>query len=462
MRRKLALALAAAMTVGAITGCSGGGSTGKSAVGGGETTAAAEGAEEGAAEGSEAAAADPANYEVTEPITITWWHALEEQYTDTVEQIVNDFNNSQDLITVQAEYVGSYSDVNEALVAAHAAGSGLPAITVANTPYVAEYGAGGLTEDLTPYIEATGYDVEDFGDGMIAASQYEGKQVSLPFLISTQIMFYNKDMADEMGITMPTTWEEMDTFMQEGTVKAADGSTETYATIIPGWDQWYFETFYLNQGVKIINDDQVTTDLDSETAVAIAAKMKEWCDNGYTYWTGTADDASSNMRNNFISGKALSVIHTTSLYDTYVDQCDFEVGMAWLPGAETKNQEIGGCVLLIPAKNDQATKNAAWQFMQYLCSKDVNMTWAEGTGYMPTRKSVLETEEGQAFLEKKPAFQAVFANLDLINPRMQHAAWNQLTTIWKNSMAELIIEGGDVQEAMDQMAMEINDVLGDI
>ena len=408
MRRKLALALAAAMTVGAITGCSGGGSTGKSAVGGGETTAAAEGAEEGAAEGSEAAAADPANYEVTEPITITWWHALEEQYTDTVEQIVNDFNNSQDLITVQAEYVGSYSDVNEALVAAHAAGSGLPAITVANTPYVAEYGAGGLTEDLTPYIEATGYDVEDFGDGMIAASQYEGKQVSLPFLISTQIMFYNKDMADEMGITMPTTWEEMDTFMQEGTVKAADGSTETYATIIPGWDQWYFETFYLNQGVKIINDDQVTTDLDSETAVAIAAKMKEWCDNGYTYWTGTADDASSNMRNNFISGKALSVIHTTSLYDTYVDQCDFEVGMAWLPGAETKNQEIGGCVLLIPAKNDQATKNAAWQFMQYLCSKDVNMTWAEGTGYMPTRKSVLETEEGQAFLEKKPAFQAIF------------------------------------------------------
>lgn len=462
MRRKLALALAAAMTVGAITGCSGGGSTGKSAVGGGETTAAAEGAEEGAAEGSEAAAADPANYEVTEPITITWWHALEEQYTDTVEQIVNDFNNSQDLITVQAEYVGSYSDVNEALVAAHAAGSGLPAITVANTPYVAEYGAGGLTEDLTPYIEATGYDVEDFGDGMIAASQYEGKQVSLPFLISTQIMFYNKDMADEMGVTMPTTWEEMDTFMQEGTVKAADGSTETYATIIPGWDQWYFETFYLNQGVKIINDDQVTTDLNSDTAVAIAAKMKEWCDNGYTYWTGTADDASSNMRNNFISGKALSVIHTTSLYDTYVDQCDFEVGMAWLPGAETKNQEIGGCVLLIPAKNDQATKNAAWQFMQYLCSKDVNMTWAEGTGYMPTRKSVLETEEGQAFLEKKPAFQAIFDNLDLINPRIQHAAWNQLTTIWKNSMAELIIEGGDVQEAMDQMAMEINDVLGDI
>ncbi len=454
MRKKAALVLAAAMVVGMTAGCSGGGSTGKAAVNNADT----------AAENAGGAADTPAeevSYEVTEPITITWWHALEEQYSDTVTEIVNDFNSSQDLITVEAEYVGSYSDVNEALVAAHAAGNGLPAITVANTPYVAEYGAGGLTEDLTPYIEASGYDIEDFGDGMVAAAQYDGKQVSLPFLISTQILFYNKDMVDAEGITLPSTWDEMDAFMEAATVKAADGSTERYATIIPGWDQWYFETFYLNQGVNIINEDQVTTDLDGETAVAIAGKLKEWCDNGYTYWTGTADDASSNMRSNFISGKALSVVHTTSLYNTYVDQCDFEIGMAWLPGGETKNQEIGGCVLLIPSKNDQATKNAAWQFMQYLCSKDVNMKWAEGTGYMPTRKSVLETEEGQAFLEQKPAFQAIFDNLDLINPRIQHSAWSQLSNIWKNAMAEMILEDGDVQESMEQMGLEINDILSD-
>ncbi len=89
------------------------------------------------------------------------------------------------------------------------------------------------------------------------------------------------------------------------------------------------------------------------------------------------------------------------------------------------------------------------------------MTWAEGTGYMPTRKSVLETEEGKAFLEKKPAFQAIFDNLDLINPRIQHKGWSQLATIWKNIMAEVMMEGGDVQAGMEQMADEINDVLAD-
>lgn len=454
MKKKLALALAAVMAVSTVTGCSGGGSTGKA--GGNAGTEATEAAAEATTE-----AVDPSKYEVTEPITIKWWHALEDQYSETVNKVVTDFNNSQELITVEAEYIGSYSKLNEALVAAHAAGTDLPAITVANTPYVAEYGAGGLTEDLTPYIAASEYDITDFGDGMVKAASYNGKQVSLPFLISTQIVYYNKDMADELGLEIPEKWEDMDAFLEKATQKAADGTTSVYGTVMPGWDQWYFETFYLNQGVKIINDDQLTTDLGGEKAVEIASKIQEWCNNGYTYWTGTADDASSIMRQTFVDKKAFSVVHTSSLYNNYVNQCDFEIGMSWLPGGDTKNQEIGGCVLLIPSKNDQATKNAAWQFLQYLCSKEVNMTWAEGTGYMPTRKSVLETEEGTAFLEKKPAFKAIFDNLDLINPRIQHKGWSQLATIWKNYMAEVMMEGGEVAPAMEQMADEINDVLAD-
>ena len=463
MKRMLAVALTAAMGCGMLAGCSGGGSTGGAAVQSAQAEAQTAGgaAEGGAAEsGAEAAAADPASFEVTEPITIQWWHALEDQYSETVQEVVDDFNNSQDLITVEPVYVGSYAEVNEALVAAHAAGTGLPALTVANTPYVAEYGAGGLTEDLTPYIEATGFEIDDFGKGLVDASSYDGKQVALPFLISTQVMYYNQDMADELGITIPENFADMDAFLEQASVIGADGTTERYGTVVPGWDQWYFETFYLNNGVKIVNDDQVRTDLGSEAAVSLVNKFKEWCDKGWIYWAN-GTDASSIMRQNFIDGKAFSVIHTSSLYNTYVDLCDFEVGMSWLPGGDTKNQEIGGCVLLIPAKNDQATKNAAWQFLSYLCSKDVNMKWATETGYIPTRNSVLETEEGQQFLAEKPAFQCIFDNLDLIQPRIQHSGWNQLATIWMNYMAEMMIEDVDIPEMIEMMVEEIDEVLAD-
>lgn len=459
MRKRIALIAAVSAAAVVLSAC-GGGSTGGGSTGKTEETKAASSENTETKAQETQSKLDPEKYAVKEPITIQWWHAFEEQYTPIVEQIVSDFNSSQDLITVEPTYVGSYGELNEAVVAANAAGSGLPAITIANTPYTAEYSKNGLTEDLTPYIEADGWDIDDFGDGLIKASSYEGKQTTLPFLISTQVMFYNKDMAKEKGVTIPEKWSDMESFLTAASELNADGTTGVYGTVIPGWDQWYFETFYLNNGVKIINDDQKSTDLNGDAAKAITQNIRDWSKKGYLY-LAVGEDGSSQMRQNFIDKKAFSVLHTSSLYDTYVEKCDFEVGMAWFPGGDTKYSEIGGNVLLIPSKNDQATKNAAWQFMKYLESKEVNMLWASKSGYMPTRKSVQETEEGVKFLEQKPEFKVIFDNLDLINPRIQHAGWNQLATIWKNYLAEIVIEDVDMDQKLDNMAQEIDEVLED-
>lgn len=446
MKRFLSIFLTAVMIL-SLCACSG-------STGGGNNNSTPAPADPGSTAAPEAPAAG--TYDVTEPITITWWHALEDQYTDAVNEIVDNFNKSQNLITVEAKYMGAYKDINEALVAAHAAGAGLPALAVANTDYVAQYGAGGVYEDLGPYIQATGYDVDDFSKGLILSSQYDGKQVAMPFLHSTQVIYYNKTMADANNIKVPEKIEDFQAFLEAG-AKACGG----YGTMIPGWDQWYFETLYLNEGVDIITPDN-TCDLNSEAALKVTNQLKSWYDAGLIAWP-FGPDASAGMRQNFYDGKTFSVMHTSSLYNNYVDKCDFEVGMAWYPAGSTgdKYSEVGGCVLGIPAKNDQQTKNAAWVFLQYLVGKDVNMKWATITGYMPTRNSVLTTQEGVDFLKEKPAFQCVFDNLDLINPRIQNAKWSELATTWKNTMDTIMNQKGDVAGNSADMVKEIDEILAD-
>lgn len=405
---------------------------------------------------TEAAPKDPSFYEVKEPIEIVWWHALETQYDELVAQIVNDFNASQDKITVKAEYQGSYTEIHEKLALANKDGTGLPALTVANTPYVADYGAAGLCEDLTPYIAATGFDIDDFGAGLIEASSYEGKNIALPFLISTQVVYYNKTMADALGITIPAKVEDWDAVMAEFASKKSD----MYFTEIPGWDHWYFETLYRNSGLSMISEDGLTTDLNNDVSLAMTQKIQNWCNQGWAKWCYGAD-ASANMRQDFQDQKTFSVMHTSSLYNTYVQRCtDFEVGMAWYPSVDGKaDSEIGGCVLLIPQKNTQEVKNAAWVFLQYLCSKDINMTWATETGYMPTRNSVLKTEEGTAFLAEKPAFQCIFDNLDLIKPRIQNPNYSALTKTWKEKMDQIMGANADAKTMLDEGAVVINEML---
>ena len=445
-RRSFLMASGTFAAATALTACSGGGSTGKA--GANASSAAAPASSE---------AVDPSKYEVTEPITITWWHALESQYDELVADVVKKFNATQKLITVEAQYIGSYKDINEALVAAHAAGTGLPAVAVANTDYVASYGDSGLYENLDPYIAGTDYDVDDFSAGLLLSSQYKGKQVALPFLHSTQVIYYNKTMADANGWKIPEKIEDFTPFLAE--VHSKKG---IYGTVVPGWDQWYFETLYLNEGVQIITGDN-DCDLNGDAALGVTKMIKGWCVAGDAYFA-SGTDASATMRQNFYDQKTFSVMHTSSLYNNYVSKCpDFEVGMAWYPAATTgdKNSEVGGCVLGIPSKNDQATKNAAWQFLQFLCGKEVNMEWAEGTGYLPTRNSVLDTEEGKKFLEKKPAFQCIFDNLNLINPRIQNAAWSELATTWKNYMEIMLNQGGDITSGSNDMVTEINEILED-
>jgi ABC-type sugar transport system, periplasmic component len=402
---------------------------------------------------------DPSKYAVTSPITIEWWHALESQYQPTLDKVIKDFETKNPNIKVKAVYQGSYTDLNEKLVAAQAAGTTLPALAIANTPYVAQYGEAGLCEVLDPYIKATGFDIKDFGAGLVTASSYDGKQVALPFQISTQIMYYNKDMADAEGIKIPEKWSDMDEFMTKA-AKLNNGKTDRYATIIPAWDQWYYEPFFLNNGVNIVNKDKKSTDLNSDKALEIAGAIKKWSLDGKAYFAN-GKDASANMRQSFLDGKTFSVIHTTSLYDMYVKNAKFKVGMAWLPKGNTSYSEIGGNVLLIPAKNTQEVKNAAWVFLSYLTSKDVNMVWATDTGYMPTRNSVTKTDAAKDFLKAKPAFQVVFDHLNDIQPRIQHPAYSKLATVWMESFAKSVNEKQDLKALMDNAKKQIDEALSD-
>jgi len=403
-------------------------------------------------------------YDVTEPITIEWWHAHESQFDEQIAYMVDKFNAENGMgITVVPKYMGAYAEIDTAFRAADAAGA-VPALVCCNTSYPASYGAAGLCEVLDPYIDAFDYDVEDFGEGLLASTSYDDEQIALPYLISTQCMYYNKTAAEAEGIEMPKTFDEMEAFLEKATIFNEDGTTARYGTVFGGWDYWYHEMLFKNNGVQIVTEDG-ETDVNSEKSVEINTKIKEWIDKGYAYYA-IGSGASSNMRDLFIAGGAFSVFHTSSLYTTYVNRVNaledesarFEVGMAWLPGGEdgeSFKSEVGGAAIFIPAKATQAQKNAAWQFMMFMASPEINLYWSDNTGYLPTRGSVVDLPEYQEYLAKKPAMDPIIKMASWINPRNQNPAYNNCGNLWREALGEIYNNGAPIQETLDQLAVEI-------
>ena len=59
---------------------------------------------------STASALAATEYDVTEPITIKWWHAHESAFDGDLAWMVDKFNNENGMgITVEPIYIGSYT-----------------------------------------------------------------------------------------------------------------------------------------------------------------------------------------------------------------------------------------------------------------------------------------------------------------------------------------------------------------
>ena len=63
--------------------------------------------------------------------------------------------------------------------------------------------------------------------------------------------------------------------------------------------------------------------------------------------------------------------------------------------------EVGGVTLIIPAAASERQKQAAWQFMMFMSSPEMNLYWADKTGYLPVRMSVIGTPEYEEYLQRK-------------------------------------------------------------
>lgn len=407
--------------------------------------------------------ADTSKYEVVEPVTIEFWHAVEEQYRPVLEQLVDDFEKTNPNITVNCLYQGSYRDINEKFLAANTAGGEeMPSLCVINGPAMTAYAQNGIMEPLDDYISATQFPIDEFAKGMVEAYQRDGEQFGLPFLNSAYVWFYNKTLTDAEGIEMPKKWEDVDAFMQKAakTTLGADGVPERYAAAFGAWDAFYFESLLWGNGCTLIKEDN-TTGINDEKAVEMCEQFQKWCDANLAKWC-YGKGASSDMRQAFMDGKILAVMHTSSIYKTYQSGCDFEVGVMFPPVGESgPYSEIGGCSLGIPSGISQEKKNAAWALMQYLTAPEANMKMVEATGYLPTRPSTITSEIGKAYLEQNPNLADLFNNLDHIYPQVSNVALDDIMTKWEAHLAKAIIEKGNIKEELAAAQTEINEILAD-
>lgn len=410
MRRKnsriVAAALAGVLALGTLTGC---GTEEKE-----QSVATAESNETG--ETGEEKSESEENAASEEKIVIEYWHINSETVGGkTVDELVEDFNASNDHIEVVARYnPEEYKGLMQNLQAETAAGNA-PAVVQIGWTYLNYFSSNFSYTSPQDIIDAyfpedKDFLSENFKSNVLALAQNgEGQQVGMPYSLSSPVLFYNADLLKEAGLSEdgPQTWEEV----QEYAAKIQEGTGKYGLYMREGPDSWNQQALLESNGAKMITevDGKSTASFASEEGIEAYSKYADMVSNQEALHASWEEGFQS-----FINGE-VAMLHTTIAYmATIEDTAQFDVRAVSSPVWEGKNRVVpaGGCFLAITAQ-DEEQKKAAWEFEKYLYSVESMAKWTEGTGYVPPRNDVIDAENGlKDFVQEHPMFQAAADQMD--------------------------------------------------
>ena len=238
--------------------------------------------------------------------------------------------------------------------------------------YLQPFVEGGKVADITSYLEEDQEWKNSFADGTLDLLAYDGKNYGVPTQKSLCVMFYNKQIFEENGVEVPTTYEE---FLDVCQTLKDNGVTPM---TMCGSDAWIPAQF-VQQIAGGMAGDQLFKDVsdgtepwNNETHVKAAEEVKKMADNGYFQdgYIGMGPEESTDL---FTSGQA--AMYFQGAWDA--DKCaksevGDNVGAFVLPAYDPQynNISVGSVDTSFSVSETCENKDAAVAFLKYWTSQE--------------------------------------------------------------------------------------------
>ena len=426
MKRKIAILLTVAMGIASLAACGGDGdktSGGESDKGQASTSG---GNEEATKDGKK---------------EITFWHYMsEDKEGKYVMEAVDEFNNSQDEIYVNAQYLP-----REELMKQYSIGvvSGeLPDCGMVDNPDHNSYASMGVFEDITDLYDS--WDEADFLEGSLNSCKYEDKLYGIPWGNNCLGLFYDKDMLEAAGVEVPTTWSELEAACEQlskddvkGLAISAIGNEEGTFQFMP---------WLLSAGGDINN-------LSSDSSKEAVTYLKNLMDKGYigkecVNWT------QADAEKQFASGQAAMMINGPWQFSGLKDDApDKNYGVAKVPKADD-----GDYASVLGGENVAICKGAdvesSWTFLTYMTNKENSPKICKEIGRFSPRADV-DVQE----MFKDDPLNSVFADLmPQAQSRGPSPKWPEISAAIYTAEQEVFTGQKDVDTAMADAQAKVDGI----
>jgi multiple sugar transport system substrate-binding protein len=356
--------------------------------------------------------AQPAQTEppaAVEPVTVTV--LAMEQAGPTVEEmnaIVDEFNKANPNVKVMIDYV-AYDALHDKITTAMASTPPAYDVFLVDDIWFAEFADKGYLMDITSRVPA------GTKDGIFTAawevSEVAGTVYGMPWLLDQKYFFYNEDLLQQAGFSAPPkTWEEL---IEQSKVMKEKGIVEY--PIVWSWGQYEaaicdWVTLLFGNGGTLV-DDQGNPTFNNEVGVKTLEWMLKTIDDGITN-PASVSYVEEDVRNVFSQGQAAFALNWNYMYDLANNQADQsqitgKVKVALMPAfadGGVESATIDGSMGIGIAATS-ANADAAWGYVEYLTSKDVQDRYS--AHMLPVWETSFEGAAGEKLASTSPVTQVM-------------------------------------------------------
>lgn len=446
MKKKfISLVLAGVMAASLLTGC--GNNAGQTQAAGTETEA-----ETGTKTETSSANGDA--------VEIEFWYSGGKTALGVVQEIIDEYNASQDAYYVTAVTQADYNETYQKLQAG-IAGNAAPDLALLDASVARSLSDKDLVAELGSYIDADNeFNQSDYIEVFFdQCTDDDGKIYAVPAYGTTQVLYYNIEAFEKAGIKAEDihTWQDL---------AAAAEKIKATGEFEYGWEpMWGADNLIdasFSNGAKVFSDDGTQVLINSEEWVEVWESYRKWIHDdetmainfggqGWEYWYNTIDDVLANKAGGYTGSSG--------------DQADLDFSIvaameqpAWDEDS-TSAPMAEALVLSVLNSSSEEEKQGAFDFIKYFTNAESQAKWTMATGYVAVNLAVNENPDYIAYVEENPQAAVPFAQASHGSVFPFDPTNGAIYDALKIAADEVEIDNVPAQEALDKAQKSAQEAL---
>lgn len=401
------------------------------------------------------------------------WHSLDGANGALVARIADDFNASQGAYRIVTIYKGPYAETINGGIAAYRAGEGphlLQVFEVGNGTMAAAIGA---VRPVSEVMREADRAIAPEAFLPVIATNYlgrDGSMLSLPFNISSMVMWINRDRFREAGLDpdqLPATWPQV--FEAARALHRANPSGCALSTAWPTWA--HIEQLSVWHDRPIATRSNGLDGFDTELAFNRPFQVRHLQNIVDLHRAGVFTYAGRTNRGEarFIAGECGIFLTSSSMYGSISVRGRFDWTIRPMPyypdiAAEPQNAILGGGSLYVMQGKTPHEYAGVAAFLDFVLSFPQQALLYQNSGYVPVTRAAYEDARRTGFYAQNPKLEVAVRAIMRREPTRNSAGLRlgnmlQIRDLWAEEIEAALAGAKSPQQALDAAVARGNAVL---